>query len=89
MNRGNRPFGVMNPKGTPRRRPSEPVRETYEDFSATELYCPKCRAAVPVRERLLLVLPDGDLYEYRCVRCGTPVGEKTSRSRDNDRIVLT
>ena len=24
-----------------------------------------------MRERLLLVLPDGNLYDYRCARCGT------------------
>jgi hypothetical protein len=29
-----------------------------------------------VREHLLLVLPDGDLYEYRCAYCGTSLGEK-------------
>ncbi len=48
----------------------------YKDFSATQLFCPKCRQATPVRERLLLVLPDGDLYEYLCVYCGTSLGEK-------------
>lgn len=51
-------------------------QEQYKDFTATQLFCPKCRQATPVRERLLLVLPDGDLYEYRCAYCGTSLGEK-------------
>jgi len=35
---------------------------------------------MPVRERLLLVLPDGDLYEYICEGCGGSVGSKTART---------
>ena len=35
---------------------------------------------MPVRERLLLVLPDGDLYDYSCQRCGSSVGSKTVKS---------
>lgn len=45
-----------------------------------ELYCSKCRKAVPVRKYLLLILPDGDRYEYRCAFCGNRVGSKTDRS---------
>ncbi|MBN2120536.1 MAG: cytoplasmic protein [Candidatus Omnitrophica bacterium] len=48
----------------------------YEDFVARTLYCPGCRSAMPVRERLLLILPDGELYEYVCARCGEPLGDK-------------
>jgi len=48
----------------------------FEKFQATELYCPKCGAATPARERLLLVLPEGDKYEYLCAYCGTSVGER-------------
>ena len=29
------------------------------------------------RERLLLVLPTGNLYEYFCQQCGTSTGSKT------------
>ena len=54
-----------------------PVRQKqYEDLQATELYCPHCKRSMPVRERLLLVLPEGDKYEYLCARCGTSVGDK-------------
>ncbi len=48
----------------------------YKDLVATRLYCPNCRASMPVRERLLLVLPDGDLYEYLCRNCGETLGDK-------------
>jgi len=53
--------------------------DQYGQFNATSLYCPKCRRATQVRERLLLVLPDGDLYEYVCASCGTSVGKKKTR----------
>ena len=45
-------------------------------FTASELYCPKCRRAQPVRERLLLVLPSGELHEYRCSECATSLGQR-------------
>ena len=63
-------------------------REQYRDFDATELFCPQCRRAVPVRKRLLLVLAAGDKYDYTCVYCGTSVGDKMVTERDNLRIVL-
>jgi hypothetical protein len=52
---------------------------SFNEFEATELYCPKCRRAVPVNKFLLLVLPEGDKYEYRCKFCGTKVGDKIDR----------
>jgi len=48
----------------------------YEALEASELFCPRCRQAQPVRRHLLLVLPTGNKYEYRCAACGTPVGAK-------------
>ncbi len=48
----------------------------FDQLQATSLYCPKCKNAMPVIERLLLILPDGELYEYRCKRCGTSLGER-------------
>jgi DNA-directed RNA polymerase subunit RPC12/RpoP len=48
----------------------------FERFTASELYCPKCRKSQPVRERLLLVLPRAELYEYRCVQCGASLGSR-------------
>jgi len=63
-------------------------REQYRDFDATELFCPKCRRAVPVRKRLLLVLANGDKYDYACSCCGTSVGDKLVTERDNLKILV-
>ena len=63
-------------------------REQYKDFDATELFCPKCRRAVPVRKRLLLILSNGDKYGYFCTFCGTSVGDKMVTERDNLRVLL-
>jgi len=60
----------------------------FEDFSATALYCPKCKQAMPVRERLLLILPDGELYEYLCQNCGSSVGTKKVSGSSRVRIGL-
>jgi hypothetical protein len=53
------------------------MKEQFGAFTASELYCPKCKSAQPVRERLLLVLPSGELHEYLCARCATSLGERT------------
>ena len=53
--------------------------KNFKEFDATELYCPVCKRAVPVRKRLLLVLPEGDKYEYRCAHCSETVGTKIDR----------
>ena len=55
-------------------------RDQYRSFQATELFCPHCQRPTEVRERLLLVLPTGRQYEYRCTECGNSVGSKS----DND-----
>ena len=61
-------------------RPPKKNKDQFKDFEATELYCAKCRRAVPVRKRLLLVLPEGDKYEYRCALCGSTVGDKMDKT---------
>lgn len=48
----------------------------FETFEASELFCPHCRRAQPVRKHLLLVLPTGNKYDYRCAVCATSVGSK-------------
>lgn len=48
----------------------------FQDLTASALYCPRCKAAMPLRERLLLVLPDGELHEYLCARCLTSLGTR-------------
>jgi hypothetical protein len=51
-------------------------KSDFDQLEATELYCVECQQAVPVRKVLLLVLPEGDKYEYRCQYCGAKVGDK-------------
>ena len=60
-------------------------QDQFEEFEAVELYCSKCRQAVPVRKFLLLILPEGDKYEYRCAHCGNKVGDKMDRSSQSFR----
>lgn len=52
--------------------------EQFGAFTASELYCPKCKTAQRVREKLLLVLPSGELHEYLCTHCGASLGERTT-----------
>lgn len=53
------------------------AEQQFGTFTASELYCPKCKIAQPVRERLLLVLPTGELHEFVCSRCATSLGKRT------------
>jgi hypothetical protein len=53
------------------------MRQQFGKFTASELYCPKCQRAQPVRERLLLLLPSGELHEFLCTRCATSLGKRT------------
>lgn len=55
---------------------AEPQQQGYKRFSASELYCPVCKRSMPVREKHLLVLPGGDLFDYVCAQCGTSLGTK-------------
>ncbi len=52
------------------------MMKQFDDLRAAELLCPRCRRAMPVQQSLLLVLPDGELLQLRCARCGTVVGTK-------------
>jgi hypothetical protein len=63
-------------------------KSNFEDFEATSLYCPRCKAAVPVRKRLLLVLPEGDEYEYLCVYCSSSVGMKIDKNAPQIELVV-
>jgi hypothetical protein len=62
--------------------------DAYKDFDATELYCPKCKQSVPVRKRLLLILPQGDKYEYLCAYCAEAVGTKIDK-QDKPLTIIT
>ena len=41
-----------------------------------EVWAEPVQGSMPVRERLLLVLPDGDLYNYSCTGCGASLGTR-------------
>lgn len=71
-----------------RKRVNARAKKQFERLQATQLYCPKCRQAMPVRERLLLVLPEGDKYEYLCVRCGTSVGERIDKGEQKPILII-
>jgi hypothetical protein len=53
--------------------------DQFDQMEASLLYCPKCRQATPVRKRLLLVLSEGEKFDYICVRCGTISGDKLEK----------
>lgn len=61
---------------------------SYRDFDATELFCPNCKRAVPVRKRLLLILSNGEKYDYSCKFCGTSVGDKMVSRKEKHKIVV-
>jgi hypothetical protein len=56
--------------------PGPPGPGSFEALQASVLFCNRCRAPRPVRERLLLILPDGELHEYLCATCGSSVGSR-------------
>ena len=64
------------------------MKQTYKDFDATELFCTKCNRAVAVRKKLLLILKEGEKYDYSCVYCGTSVGDKLVKEKENSPLIL-
>ena len=60
----------------------------FKDLDASELYCARCKMAVPVRKRLLLVLPEGDKYEYFCPYCAETVGSKIDRHQKQTSLIV-
>jgi hypothetical protein len=57
-------------------------QQQFENFTASALYCEKCRATMPVRERLLLILPDREIFDYLCTGCGSSVGSREVTAGD-------
>jgi hypothetical protein len=51
-------------------------KKDFEDLEASQLFCPTCKRAMPVRKRLFLVLLDKEIYNYVCTGCGSAVGKK-------------
>lgn len=50
------------------------MKPAFQRMEASLLACPRCKVAVPVRKRLLLILPAGNEYEYVCPNCGATCG---------------
>lgn len=63
------------------------TRKQFESLTASELYCGRCRAVRAVRERLLLVLPSGEISAYRCVVCGEALATREVKAPQNPLIV--
>jgi hypothetical protein len=57
------------------------AEDSFKQLEATLLLCPTCRVAVPVRKRLLLILPQGNKFEYVCTSCGAICGDKIEPDR--------
>ena len=63
-------------------------KPSFEQLEASLLYCPRCRKAMPVRKKLLLILPEGDKFEYLCMTCSSTCGEKIERDEQKPRILM-
>jgi len=75
--------GKLAARPSPQAKPAQ----QFQRLQASALYCPKCRQATPTREYLLLVLPDGSLYDYRCAHCGTSTGSRTEKTATEVQIL--
>lgn len=73
----------------PRRAEDPDPRRQFDQFEASSLFCPRCKRAVPVRKRLLLVLPEGDRYEYLCSVCSSSIGRKMEESKKRVQLIVT
>ena len=77
---------MRKPQSRRSRSPQDPPA-AYDQFEASSLFCPRCRQAMPVRKRLLLVLPDGDKYEYLCSFCSFSLGTKMEFEERNIQLI--
>lgn len=58
------------------------MSEQFESLRASSLYCRRCGKAMPVRERLLLILPDKEIYDYLCSGCADSLGQREVTAGD-------
>lgn len=82
-------FAVLNRSLRYQRKKASKPPQQFEEFEASMLFCSKCKEAVPVRSKLLLVLPEGDKYDYLCTRCGTSVGSKITKEDTTRQSLVT
>jgi hypothetical protein len=52
------------------------TQASFKSLEASLLHCPKCRKAVPVRKKLLIILPEGNKFEYLCTQCASALATK-------------
>ena len=57
-------------------------QQQFENLTASSLYCDKCKASMPVRDRLLLILPDKEIFDYLCTGCGASLGQREVTAGD-------
>ena len=50
--------------------------QQFESFRASSKKKKKCEQAMPVREKLLLVLPDKEIFDYLCTGCAASLGQR-------------
>jgi hypothetical protein len=43
---------------------------------------------MPVRKKLLLILPEGNKFEYLCTTCSSLCGEKIEHDEQKPRILM-
>jgi hypothetical protein len=61
--------------------------DVFDEFEASELFCSKCQRSTPVRKRLLIVLPQGNKFDYLCSVCGNSVGSKMDDDTSGFKII--
>jgi len=61
---------------------------SFQQLEASLLYCPRCRQAMPVRKKLLLILPEGNKFEYLCTACSSTCGDKIESDDPKPRILM-
>ncbi|MBI3302581.1 MAG: cytoplasmic protein [Deltaproteobacteria bacterium] len=61
---------------------------SFQQLEASLLYCPQCRQAMPVRKKLLLILPEGNKFEYLCTACSSTCGDKIEPGDPRSRLLM-
>ena len=69
-------------------RKKEKENSQFSEFNAMELYCPNCKKSVPVYEKLLLILPEGDYYGYFCRICHASLGSKIDKHKKEVHLIF-
>ncbi len=67
--------------------PQQP-KPSFEQLEASLLFCPRCREAMPVRKKLLLILPHGTKFEYLCTVCSSTCGDKIESDSQKPRVLM-